>query len=353
MALTNAEKQKRWRERRNALAANEALRNRAVNATQYYPHLSQWPTSAPAPTHDLLAQAYALLRAARPRARPEASHKALGVAAYLSGHYWWPDDLARAIDRAMGKQNGAANDPRNVITERRTGLERLGLVTLDRRSDGRRQTWSCKLTAKGEAVVAAYCAAQGIENPIAAARERQAKATARAHEQDQPSLLPPTNEEVAVSDAATGQRIESDIAEIERRHDLKPTEKEALIQARRGQGKFRQDLREYWGGCAVVGCTAESVLRASHIKPWKKSCDAERLDGANGLLLSANLDALFNDGLITFEDNGQMLVSDYLSQENRVVLQLQGNLRKTPTPRQQTYLRFHRANVFRENRPEI
>ena len=179
MVLTNAEKQKRWRERRNALAANEALRNRAMDATQYYPHLSQWPTSAPVPTHALLVQAYALLRAARPRARPEGSHKALAVAAYLSGHYWWPDDLARAIDRAMGKQNGAANDPRNVITERRTGLERLGLVTLHKQRNGRRELWSCKLTAEGERVVPA--AERQVEAPL--------------DEQDQ---------EVAVSDAATG-----------------------------------------------------------------------------------------------------------------------------------------------------
>src|SRR5262249_4978496 len=89
MALTNAEKQKRGGAGGKALAANEALRNRAMNATQHhYPPLSQWPTSAPVPTRALLVQAYALLRAARPRARPEGSHKALAVAAYLSGHYW-------------------------------------------------------------------------------------------------------------------------------------------------------------------------------------------------------------------------------------------------------------------------
>ena len=202
MALTNAEHQKRWRERRNALA-NEALRN---NATQYYPHLSQWPLKlGPAPTHDHLVQAFALL--AGPRSRPMGSRKALAVAAYLSGHYWHPDDLGRAIDAAMGTPAGAANDPRNVITLRGRGVEPRGFVTLDRHSDDRRQTWSCKLTAKGEAVVAAYCAAQGIEDPIAAARERQARATARADEQDQPSLLAPTKEDVAVPDAATGPTL--------------------------------------------------------------------------------------------------------------------------------------------------
>jgi HNH endonuclease/EVE domain len=146
--------------------------------------------------------------------------------------------------------------------------------------------------------------------------------------------------------SATGRSIESDVEEIRRRRDLGPTEREALVQARRGQGRFRQDLLQQWGGCAVVGCTAPSVLRASHIKPWKKSSDIERLNAANGLLLSANLDALFNDGLITFGDDGQMLISDHLSTENRSLLALQGNLRRVPTSQERAYLTFHRENVF-------
>jgi hypothetical protein len=148
---------------------------RPEDATRDYPHLSQWPVElGPVPTDGLLVQAYALLRAARPRARPEGSHKALAVAAYLSGHHWWPDNLGRAIDLAMGKQNGAGNDPRNVITERRTGLERLGFVDLFKQRIGRQKTWSwsATLTAKGEAVVADYCATRGIENPVAAARQQ-------------------------------------------------------------------------------------------------------------------------------------------------------------------------------------
>jgi hypothetical protein len=246
------------------------------------------------------------------------SRKALAVAAYLSGHYWHPDELGVAIDAAMGTPAGAANDPRNVITLRGRGLEPRGLVTLDRQSDGRRQTWSCKLTAKGKAAVAAYCTQQGIENPVAAAPEQQAKG------------------------------IDSDIEEIRSRDDLQSTQREALIQARRGQGQFRQGLLNYWGGCAVVGCTVQSVLRSSHIKPWSKSSDTERLDAANGLLLTANLDALFDDGLITFDDDGQMLVSTQLTETDRSILRLKGRLRRKPTARQQTYLKFHRE-FHREN----
>jgi hypothetical protein len=51
--------------------------------------------------------------------------------------------------------------------------------------------------------------------------------------------------------------IDADIEEIRQRHDLPSTQKEALIQARRGQGRFRQDLFPRWSGCAVVGCTVD------------------------------------------------------------------------------------------------
>jgi hypothetical protein len=141
--------------------------------------------------------------------------------------------------------------------------------------------------------------------------------------------------------------IDADIEEIRQRHDLPSTQKEALIQARRGQGRFRQDLFAHWSGCAVVGCAVGSVLKASHIKPWRKSSDAERLDPANGLLLIANLDALFNDGLITFDDDGKMLVSAQLTQKERSLLHLGGRLRARLTPQQRDYLQFHRAHEFK------
>jgi hypothetical protein len=144
------------------------------------------------------------------------------------------------------------------------------------------------------------------------------------------------------------EEVASDIDQLRRRKDLSPTQRESFIQARLGQGGFRRDLLKYWSGCAVVGCTAEAVLRASHIKPWKKSSDRERLDPANGLLLIANLDALFNDGLITFDDHGRMLISDQVASKDRSLLRLGGRLKKPPSPRQRKYLRFHREKEFHQ-----
>ena len=45
---------------------------------------------------------------------------------------------------------------------------------------------------------------------------------------------------------------------------------------------------------------------ASHAKPWAECAnDAERLDVFNGFLLVANLNALFDRFLISFDDTGR------------------------------------------------
>jgi hypothetical protein len=60
---------------------------------------------------------------------------------------------------------------------------------------------------------------------------------------------------------------DADIDAIQRRDELSPTGKKQLIDARRGQGRFRAGVFKRWRGCAVTGCTVPEVLRASHIKP--------------------------------------------------------------------------------------
>lgn len=67
-------------------------------------------------------------------------------------------------------------------------------------------------------------------------------------------------------------------------NDLTTTEKLTLVQARRGQGVFREKVVEFWNCCAVTSCGDLNFLRASHIKPWKLSDNRERLDPYNGLL---------------------------------------------------------------------
>jgi len=128
------------------------------------------------------------------------------------------------------------------------------------------------------------------------------------------------------------------------------TEVERLVRQRVGQDVFREALLDYWrGACAVTGIELPEVLRASHAKPWADcTSDEERLDVFNGFLLVADLDALFDQGLITFEAGGEMAYSPRLTAEHRTSLHLSGGLRlRWVAPEHLPFLRWHRERVFR------
>ena len=127
------------------------------------------------------------------------------------------------------------------------------------------------------------------------------------------------------------------------------TEVERMVRQRIGQQSFRQALMTYWGGaCAVTGIDVSDVLRASHIKPWAEcATDAERLDVFNGFLLSANLDALFDKGLITFNQLGVLQVSSCLSEQQKKMLGLQQQLQlRSLSLTHLIYLEWHWEHLF-------
>lgn len=132
-----------------------------------------------------------------------------------------------------------------------------------------------------------------------------------------------------------------------------PSTTEAVreVVQRVGQDIFRRTLIDYWGGrCAVTGLDVVEVLRASHIKPWAHcENDAERLDVFNGLLLAPQLDALFDRGLVTFSDEGQLLRSPQLSDRQWALLGIDGVETRADSLANghRKYLRWHRAKVFR------
>lgn len=133
-------------------------------------------------------------------------------------------------------------------------------------------------------------------------------------------------------------------------YELKPlqvTAKSIISESRIGQQQFKKGLLKYWKTCAVTGCTLSSILKASHIKPWAISSPIERLDPFNGLLLAPNLDALFDLGLITFDDDGSLVMSPTISEADKTSLGLteQMKLRKV-NGAHKAYLLYHRENHF-------
>lgn len=129
---------------------------------------------------------------------------------------------------------------------------------------------------------------------------------------------------------------------------LEETTRETVIQSRIGQGQFRANLIDYWGGCAVTGCQVIEILKASHIKPWRMSTNDERLDPYNGLLMLPNLDTVFDLGLISFQNSGCILISNRLSEEALLQLGINFSMELARIEQQHcNYLQFHRENIFR------
>ncbi|MER2512621.1 MAG: HNH endonuclease, partial [Nitrosomonas ureae] len=105
---------------------------------------------------------------------------------------------------------------------------------------------------------------------------------------------------------------------------------------------------QYWQCCSVTGCKQIELLRASHIKPWRDSSNAERLDVFNGLLLLPNLDACFDSGLISFDDNGEIIISGDLAKTTLAHLGINSSLKLLQVEqRHKVFLSYHRENVFR------
>jgi hypothetical protein len=130
---------------------------------------------------------------------------------------------------------------------------------------------------------------------------------------------------------------------------LTDTERDALIKVRIGQSGYRDALLEYWGGCAITDCTVPALLRASHIKPWRDASARERLDPYNGLLLTPNLDLAFDQGLISFNDHGHILISEDLDPESAQALNITPELRlRQIEPPHRAYLAWHREHLFRK-----
>jgi hypothetical protein len=144
---------------------------------------------------------------------------------------------------------------------------------------------------------------------------------------------------------------EHQLEQVKNAPDMGETTKKAVILARRGQGLFRARVATIERRCRVTGATNLEYLRASHSKPWRDASNEERLDGENGLLLTPDVDLLFDRGLISFENSGSVLVSPVADLRTISQMGISSDMLKnvgTFSSGQREYLAFHRENVFLE-----
>ncbi len=124
------------------------------------------------------------------------------------------------------------------------------------------------------------------------------------------------------------------------------TERKGLVTSRVGQGYYRQQIIDKWNAtCPLTGCKNLKILIASHIVPWKECNEEERLDEENGILLSPNADALFDKHLISFDDDGSMLVSSSISTAELQQLGVNKDDIIPVSKRMRKYLARHRMHL--------
>ncbi|QWE98186.1 MULTISPECIES: HNH endonuclease signature motif containing protein [unclassified Cupriavidus] len=108
-------------------------------------------------------------------------------------------------------------------------------------------------------------------------------------------------------------------------------------------------LRLHVTRCDLTGLGDSALLCVTHLKPWSACTDAERMDLSNVLLLATHVDMAFCRGLVSFDDDGCLLMSseygDYC--RYRGISVLTGALRlRQPDADMCKYLAWHRANVY-------
>src|SRR5574344_1500749 len=130
---------------------------------------------------------------------------------------------------------------------------------------------------------------------------------------------------------------------------ISKTEREGVVRQRVGQNIYRDALMNYWQhACALTGITIPAVLKASHAKPWADcSSDAERLNVYNGFLFAANIDSLFDAGLISFTDTGLILISKHVPEAEYLKLGISSSCKlRWIDAKHVPFLQWHREKVF-------
>lgn len=142
----------------------------------------------------------------------------------------------------------------------------------------------------------------------------------------------------------------SELESIENDKNITDLERENIVRSRIGQGKYREKLLEDCPYCPITLVTDERLLVASHIKPWVVSENKEKIDPKNGFMFTPTYDKLFDRGFISFNDDGTMLVSQWLSPLNQKRLNIYSGKRilKLPTKGREKYLKYHRDNIFKK-----
>lgn len=115
-------------------------------------------------------------------------------------------------------------------------------------------------------------------------------------------------------------------------------------------------MHEFHHACPICGIDIPRMLIASHIKPFRDCAHIfEALDHNNGLLLCRNHDYLFDQGYISFNDDGKMLVSEALLgkeflQERFHVAEPWQLPTEFMSENRKLFLQYHREHIYLDHK---
>ena len=136
-------------------------------------------------------------------------------------------------------------------------------------------------------------------------------------------------------------------------------EREYVGWARVNQNVFRvRVVTNFNEQCCITGIGGKCILRASHIRPWKKCNEHDKTSVRNGLCLNPLHDSAFDKGLFTLDDDYRIILSSDLEKVvnnhtfETVFHHYEGKrIAESNIPVGQEYLRYHRRYVFQDSSP--
>lgn len=124
--------------------------------------------------------------------------------------------------------------------------------------------------------------------------------------------------------------------------------KNAAENYRKKQTQYRRELLDEMPACVITKVTEDRILEACHIKPYSACTEDEKYDPHNGLVMTPTYHKLFDMGFISFNDNGTIIISPFLSNMNKKRLELEDNKQYRIPKTCAEYLAYHRTNIYNQ-----
>lgn len=126
---------------------------------------------------------------------------------------------------------------------------------------------------------------------------------------------------------------------------------ERTVKQRVGQSTFRKKLISQFDNCKcrLEHCKINKIefLRASHILEWSNSDETQKTDPNNGLLLCPVHDFLFDAHLITFDNDGKIIISRNVQREFYSEFNIDESNKITVLEENKQYLEEHRNKFYK------